>query len=199
MEPQRYRNEKFVLVNNRLEGATRYRCGTAKVIKSALLRADPTSRYPRPDAAPTLPGRLVSGRSFAEPIAVVRGTERAGRDRRPAHAGWSDGRHLQLCFGMEHRRQARRLRRPAARLRGLTAEAPAEGVAMVPLTAQWPAPRPGGDPCGDSDAAGTGRRGGDRAAAPAGAWSRSAETWDRQQRASVEKPLWHCRADIFSG
>jgi hypothetical protein len=57
VEPQRYRNEKFVLVNNRLEGATRYRCGTAKVIKSALLRADPTSRYPRPDAAPTLPGR----------------------------------------------------------------------------------------------------------------------------------------------
>ena len=89
---------------------------------------------------PLFPVALVSGRSFAEPIAVVRGTERAGRDRRPAHAGWSDGRHLQLCFGMEHRRQARRLRRPAARLRGLTAEAPAEGVAMVPLTAQWPVP-----------------------------------------------------------
>jgi hypothetical protein len=35
---------------------------------------------------------------------------------------------------MEHRRQARRLRRPAARLRGLTAEAPAEGVAEVPST-----------------------------------------------------------------
>jgi hypothetical protein len=46
---------------------------------------------------------------------------------------------------------------------------------------------------------GTGRRGGDRATAPAGAWSRSAETWDRQQGAGVEKPLWHCRADVFSG
>ncbi len=48
--------------------------------------------------------------------------------------GWQrlTGRHGQLCLGHADRRQALRLRRTAARLRGLTATRMAEGLALVP-------------------------------------------------------------------
>jgi len=87
------------------------------------------------------PGCRRSRRRYARPATTpcqTRHCRRSAvdRNRRPVHrSGWSDGRPRQLCSGMEHRRQARRLRRPAARLRGFTAEAPAEGVAAVPSTA----------------------------------------------------------------